>query len=140
MRFFRHTIAGYGCTKRCGYHRSVISPSLSPFHVIAAATATVPIWIVTLREPWSFPWYYLFGIFAGELLLVFVAGFIPSVVLTPFSPSPLRHCRKCGAQMFFAGQHFDPLGSRTPHWKDVVIFVIFIGLNVMVWHALMHTP
>ncbi len=37
--------------------------------------------------------------------------------------------------MFFAGRYFDPLGSATPHWSDIAIFVIFIGLNIMIWLA-----
>jgi hypothetical protein len=139
MRFFRNVIAEYGCTNRCGYHRPVITPTVSAFHVFAAAAATVPLWLVTFLGRWRFPWYYVFCIFAGELLLVFAAGFILSIALMPFSHPELGYCGKCGARLFFAGRHFDPSGSRTPHWKDIVIFVIFIGLNVAVWHALLGT-
>jgi hypothetical protein len=45
-------------------------------------------------------------------------------------------CKQCGAPMFFAGQHFDPLGSRAPHWTDIAILAVFVGLNISVWIAL----
>jgi hypothetical protein len=135
MRFFRHTIAEYTCTKHCGYHRSVMGANLSLFHVIAAATATVPLWVLSLRE--HFPWYYFISILAGELLLVFLAGFASSFLLMPFVTAGTALCKKCGAPMFLAGRHFDPLGSPRPHWNDIVVFAVFVGLNIVVWVALM---
>jgi len=131
MRFFRHTIAEYTCAKHCGYHRSEIWPDLSPFHVITAATATVPWWLLLLRE--QIPWYYFVSILAGELLLVFLAGFLSSFLLMPFSVARTASCKKCGAPMFLAGRHFDPLGSATAHWSDIGVFVVFVGLNIAVW-------
>jgi hypothetical protein len=136
MRFFRHTIAEYTCTRHCGYHRSVVGANLSLFHIFAAATATVSLWLVSLCEPWHFPWYYLFSILAGELLLVFLAGFLSGLLLMPFSTRGTTLCKKCGAPMFFAGRHFDPLGSPKPHWSDMVLFVVFVGLNIVVWFAI----
>jgi hypothetical protein len=131
---FRHITAEYTCTK-CGHVRSVISPSLSPFFAIMAAVATIPLWIITLREPWSFPWYYVICIFAGELLLMFGAGFLASFLLM-FDSHGTTYCRDCHAPMFFAGRHFDPAGSRIPHWKDILLVIVFIMLNVAVWFAL----
>ena len=133
MRFFRHTIAEYTCTKHCGYHRSVICPTVSPFDLIATTVAAFPLWLVSLFEPWHFPWYYLFSIFAGELLLVFAAGFLSSFFLMPFTSAGTTSCKKCRAPMFLAGRHFDPLGSPRPHWSDIVLFVVFVGLNIVVW-------
>ncbi len=135
MRFFSHTIADYTCTKHCGYHRSVIGANLlSLFHVIAAAMAAIPLWVLSLRE--HFPWYYLISILAGELLLVLLAGIASSFLLMPFMTAGTSVCKKCGAPMFFAGQHFDPLGSSRPHWTDIVIFVVFVTLNIAIWVAL----
>ena len=134
MRFFSHTIAEYTCTKHCGYHRSVSGANLSLFHLIAAATATVPLWVLSLRE--DFPWYYFVSILAGELLLVFLVSIASSFLLMPFITAGTTLCKKCGAPMFFAGRHFDPLGSARPHWGDMVIFVVFVGLNIAVWVAL----
>ena len=135
MRFFRHTIAEYTCTKHCGYHRSVVGSNMSLFHLTAAATATVPLWVFSLHE--EFPWYYFVSILAGELILVFGAGFLTSFLLMPFLTAGTTFCKKCHAPMFLAGRHFDPAGSPRPHWSDVVICVIFVGLNVAVWVALM---
>jgi hypothetical protein len=135
MRLFRHTIAEYRCTKHCGYHRSVIEANMSLFHLLAALTATVPLWVFSLRE--QFPWYYLISIMAGELILVFAAGFLSSVLLRPFSLAGTSICKSCRAAMFLAGRHFDPSGSSRPHWSDIVISVAFVGLNVVVWIALL---
>lgn len=131
---FRHVTAEYTCT-RCGHVRSVVSPAFSPFFAILAAAATLPLWLVMQREPWGLPWYYVVCIFAGELLLVFGAGFLTSFLMM-FDSVGTVLCRDCRAPMFFAGQHFDPLGSRIPHWKDIALFVVFTGLNVAVWLAL----
>ena len=91
--------------------------------------ATLPLWLLSLHE--QFPWYYFVSILAGELLLVFLAGFLSSFFLIPFTGTSA--CKKCGAPMSLTGQHFDPLGSQRPHWSDIVIFVVFIGLNIAVW-------
>lgn len=132
MRYFRHTIAEYTCVKRCGYHRSIVGANWSLFHLIAAAAATVPLWLFSLYE--QFQWYYLVSILAGELLLIYCAGFLSSFVLMPFQGT-LR-CKQCGAPMLLCGRHFDPAGSTRPHWSDIVILVIFIGLNIVVWLSL----
>jgi|ERR1700722_19117227 len=133
MRFFRHVIAEYTCTKRCGYHRSVMTPTLSRFHLIAAITAAIPVWLVLVFKPWHLPWYYFLSILAGELLCVFVAGLVVGIVATPFIDFGTRKCRQCGAPTFCAGQHFDPEGSPRPHWSDIAIFIVFIALNVNLW-------
>ena len=133
MRLFRQTIAEYTCKQRCGYHRSVVCATLSPFDLIAAGVATIPLWLVSLLNPWNFPWYYLFGILSGELLLIFGAGFLSSVLVLPFIESADASCKQCRSPMFLAGRHFDPLGSSKPHWSDIVILIVFVGLNVAVW-------
>jgi hypothetical protein len=132
MRYFRHTIAEYSCLKHCGYHRSVIGANWSLFHLIAAAAATIPLWLFSLYE--QFPWYYFVSILAGELLLVYCAGFFSSFVLIPFRGS--FRCKQCGAPMMLCGRHFDPTGSPKPHWSDIVILVVFIALNIAVWVGL----
>ncbi len=132
MRYFRHTIAEHPCTKHCGYVRSDVETNMSLFHLIAAATAAVPLWLFSVHE--GFQWYYLVSIFAGELLLVFISGFLSMFLMLPFTiVRQVKRCPKCGAPLAFAGRHFDPLGSRRPHWGDIVIFVVFIALNIAVW-------
>lgn len=134
MRLFRHTIAEYSCTKHCGYHRSVPGANLSLFHLAAAFVAAIPLWVMSLRE--DFPWYYIVSIFAGELLLVYAAGFTAGMLLMPFTTAGTSRCKTCGAPMFFAGRHFDPLGSSKPHWSDIAILIVFVALNVLVWFGL----
>jgi len=107
---------------------------MSPFHVLTAVAATLPLWVFSLRE--QFPWYYFISILAGELILVFFAGFLSSFLLMPFILAGTTICRKCHAAVFLAGRHFDPAGSLRPHWSDLAVFVAFIGLNVVVWMVL----
>lgn len=108
---------------------------MSPFHLIAAAAATVPLWLFAIHE--DFQWYYFVSILAGELLLVFFSGFLSMFLLAPLTiVRKARSCPKCGAPLGFAGRHFDPLGSERPHWSDLVIFVLFIALNIAVWISL----
>jgi hypothetical protein len=134
MRWFRCVTAEYTCSnKRCGFHRSEVSPTLSPFDLAAAAMAALPLWVVSLCEPWHFPWYGFTGILAGELLLVIVAGHVSSFVLALFSPNPGRPCDQCGAPVFHAGRHFDPLGATRPDPADIRIFIIFCAANLLLW-------
>jgi hypothetical protein len=134
MRLFSHTIAEYTCTKHCGFHRSINGANLSRFHAIAAVVAALPLWLVSLCEPWHFPWYYIISIIAGEFLLVFFSGFLSMLLSAPFTITrESKSCAKCGAPMFFAGRHFDLLGSQRPHWSDILIFAVFVGLNIVVW-------
>ena len=135
MRIFRHTIAEYTCTKHCGNHRSVVGANMSFFHLGAAVIAAVPLGLFLLHE--KLPSYCLVGILAGELLLLFAAGFISSWLLMPFDVAGTVLCKHCQAPMFFAGRHFDPKGSPRPDWSDIVIFVAFIALNVVVWTVLL---
>ena len=135
MRVFRHTIAEYTCTKHCGYHRSVVGANMSFFHLGAALIAAVPLGLLLLHE--RLPPYCLVGILADELLLLFGAGFISSWLLMPFDVAGTVLCKHCQAPMFFAGRHFDPKGSPRPDWSDIVIFVAFIALNVVVWTVLL---
>ncbi len=135
MNLFQYITAEYTCPK-CGWRRSVISPTLWRFYWIAAALAALPIWIASLLPPWSMPWYYGVSFVAGELLLVFLGGFLCTLLFAPFdSPGTLR-CRSCRAMMMFNGRHFESGGHPRPHWKDIVLFIVFIGLNVAVWIAI----
>jgi hypothetical protein len=135
MSLFRHTIAEYACTKRCGYHRSVAGANVSPFHLMAATAAAVPLWVFSLHE--EFPWYYFICILAGELILMFAAGFLSGILLMPFTLSGTSVCRQCGAPVLLAGRHFNPAGSPKAHWTDIVIFVVFLILNIAVWIQLL---
>ena len=133
MRFFRHVIHEYGCEERCGYHLPITIPALCPFYYLSAGIATIPLWLRSLFEPWNLSWYYLFCIYAGELLLFFASGFIltiPNMILTE---KRTKQCKKCGAPMFPAGAHFDPKGSKYPQKSDFAIFSIFAVLNIIVW-------
>jgi len=127
MRYFRHVTAEYSCLK-CGQRRSVIAPTLSPFFLILAAAFTLPTWVIAFII-WRLPWYHLLGIYAGELLMIFAAGFLSSFFLLLDSMT----CPRCRKAMLLNGRHFDPLGSKRPHWKDMLLLVVFIGMNVLLW-------
>ncbi|MEN6306620.1 MAG: hypothetical protein ABFD91_02590 [Anaerohalosphaeraceae bacterium] len=137
MRLFSHTIADYTCSQHCGYHRSIAAANLSYFHLFAAAGAAIPLWIISLGDPWRLPWYYLFCILAGELVLLILVGLAAGLLLMPFTMRGTQVCKNCGAAMFLAGRHFDPLGSSKPHWSDIVMFAIFVAMNVMISYGFM---
>ena len=133
---FQQTIAEYVCSKRCGYHRSAAGANLAFFHLAAAVVAAVPLWIRLLAKPWSFPWYYLPSIIAGELLLLIFCGLASGIVVNPIASAGTTICKNCRAAMMFCGRHFDPKGSQKPHWSDIVIFLMFLASNVALWLAL----
>lgn len=112
----------------------MVGPNLSPLHLAAAVVATVPLWVSSLLE--EFPSYYFVGIHAGELLLIFVAGFVTSLLLLLFLSAGTTICQQCPAPIFFAGLPFDPSRSRQPHWSDLAILIALIALNIALWVAL----
>ena len=135
MRLFRHTIAENPCSKHCGYCRSDVGARMSPFHWIAALVATFPLWLLSIHNGWS--WYYFVSILAGELLLIYASGFVCMFLWAPIAVvKNSGSCPKCGAPLALAGRHFDPKGSQRPHWSDLLIFVVFITLNIIVWMSL----
>ena len=133
MRFFRHTIAEYTCSEHCGYHRSVVAANMSRFHLLVAIFLAIPFGLFFLREPFNLPWYYSFCFLAGELLLLFFAGFLASILFLPILTYGTKVCKKCESPLFFAGRHFDPLGSPRPHWSDIAIFIFIVGFNAAIW-------
>lgn len=139
MPLFQQTIAEYTCTKRCGYHRSVAGANLARFDLTVAVVAALPLWLYLLCSSWRFPWYSLISVLAGELLLLILAGFLHSIFLAPFTTGGAGICKKCGAPMFLAGRHFNPLGSTKPHWSDISVLVIFAAGNVCVWANVLTT-
>ena len=133
MRFFQHTVAEYVCAKRCGNHRSSPSPNFSAFHLAAAAIAALALSLLFSRYPWFMPWYDSFGIFGCELLLIYLASFLANLLFIPFTFRDTSICTACGAPMILVGRHFDPKGSRLPHWTDLAIFAVFVALNIALW-------
>jgi DNA-directed RNA polymerase subunit RPC12/RpoP len=134
---FSYTIAEYRCTK-CSNTRSEHSGTMSFSYVIAAFLAALALSFVLFRTPWKFPWYYFFCIFAGELLLLFVAGFPLSLFkLATGAGSITRRCPACGAQMTFRGRHITK--SQTPRLTDYVLLFLFIAANVCVWLILIRS-
>ena len=82
-------------------------------------------------------WYYVVSVLAGELLLIYASGFVCMFLWAPIAVvRQTKACPKCGAPLTLAGRHFDPKGSHRPHWTDLLIFVVFISLNIIVWKAL----
>jgi hypothetical protein len=103
--------------------------------MIAAAVAALPLCVVAVRAPWYQPWYWVFLVLAGEMLLVILAGLLASILMA-FGQGGRMRCGKCGSPMFFAGSHFDPHGSRRPRLTDGLVLALFVGLNGAVWCVL----
>jgi len=128
---FRYTTAEYRCTK-CSNGHSEHASSLSLPYVIAALLGTVALSVLLFRAPWNFPWYYCFCIFAGELLLLFVAGFPLTIFnMATGGGSIARPCPSCGAPMTLRGRHFTK--SQKPRWSDLALLFFFVVLNVVLW-------
>jgi hypothetical protein len=128
---FRYITAEYRCT-RCSNACSERGINLSVPYLLIALLATIPWSFRLFHAPSNFPWYYIFCVLAGELFLLFAAG----LPLTLFSVlarggSITRRCQKCGASLTLRGRHFTY--SKTPHWKDYVLFIILTILNVVAW-------
>ncbi len=131
MFSFRYTTAEYQCTK-CPNGRSEHGSNISLPYLIIALLATIAWSFRLFSVPLSFPWYYFFSAFAGELLLLFVAGFpLTLFKIATGGGSITRRCPKCGGQMTFRGRHFTY--SQTPYWEDCALFIIFVVLNVVAW-------
>jgi hypothetical protein len=97
-------------------------------YLIAAFLATIAFSFKLFRAPWDLPWYYFFGVFAGEILLFFIAGFFISIIMMIGEP---RFCGECKAPVQLTGRHFTY--SRTPRWSDCVLFALFVVMNVLIW-------
>lgn len=128
---FSYVTAEYRCTQ-CAGARSEHASTFSIPYVVAAFIAAIPLAFVLFRAPWSFPWYYFFCIFAGELLALFVAGLPLSLFFT--GGSMARRCPNCGAPMTLKGRHFTKL--QKPRWTDAALLLLFLAMNVAAWVVL----
>jgi hypothetical protein len=131
---FSYITAEYRCTQ-CTGARFEHGITLSIPYIAVAFVATITLAIVLLRAPWSFPWYYIVCIFAGELLLLFIAG-LPLTLFRVAAGSIVRRCPSCGASMTLRGRHFTK--TQKPRLTDFVLLLIFCALNVVVWVNLYH--
>ncbi len=131
---FRYILAEYRCTG-CTTARSLYEITLSAPYVAIAFFSAVALSFVLLHAPWSFPWYYFFCIFAGELLALFIAG-LPLSLFFIGGGSLVHRCPDCGAPMTLRGRHFTK--SQKPRWTDAVLLSLFCALNLVVWVNLYH--
>lgn len=133
MNLFDHTTAEYGCSKHCGNSVALKGVSLSPFFGVLVLIASVS-WILLLQR---FTWKFLLSIPVVEFVLLFLVGFVLTVLWMPIEAFMTSRCGKCGAPMFLAGRHFDPAGSKRPHWTDIVISILFLAVNVTLGFCLL---
>jgi hypothetical protein len=123
---FRHTFAGYRCSKCFETYDQYGGTSVTKLHLIVAFVFAAAFAFRLLRPPWELSWYYFFGIYAGELLLFFVSGFPLSFFKTTF-----HRCKKCNAPLLFCGRYFKY--EEKPWTEDYIIFAIHAVLNVAIW-------
>ena len=123
---FSYIMAEYRCTK-CDGGRTDYGITFSIPYSVIAFIATV-VWSIALfRAPLHFPWYYVFCVFAGELLTLFVAG-LALTLLFIVGGSIIHRCPSCGAAVTLQGRHFAK--SQKPRWNDAVLSLIFLTINV----------
>lgn len=130
---FSYVTAEYRCTQCTGV-RSEHASTFSVPYVVAALIAAIPWGFVLSRAPWNFPWYYFFCIFAGELLVLFVAGLPLSFFF--IGGSMARRCSICGAPMTLRGRYFTKL--QKPRWADAALLLLFFAMNVAAWLVWYH--
>lgn len=133
---FSHTTADYRCTQ-CGHVKSNVFPNASIFFFSLAVFTSIPTSLIASLGPWRLPWYYFAGAVVGELLLLFLAGIVCSLLFIFIYPEP-KCCPNCRASIFLAGRHF--AASKKPHRTDFILIVIFLALNVVVWIKVLGNP
>jgi hypothetical protein len=125
---FCHTFAGFRCTRCAETYEQHGGTSITAPHLIAALVFTVAFSFRLLREPWGLPWYSVFSIYAGELLLFFVSGFPLSLI---GGLGRRRRCKKCKAPVLLAGRYFKY--TESPWLEDYGLFAIHAVLNAVIW-------
>ena len=133
VRLYRHIKAEYTCTQ-CKRGRTLIESCISRFDLIVAACFGLPVAIVAFRSGYFSWWNSIVAVSAGELLAMYAAGFLSSIVLL-FGSRGTYRCRECGSSMLLAGRHFDPAGDSDAHYSDFLILGLFALLNVGFWIA-----
>jgi len=133
VRLYQHIKAEYTRTE-CKRGRTLIESCISRLHLIVATCFGIPVAIVARWSGYFSWWYGIVTVIAGELLALYAAGFISSIVLV-FDTRGTNRCRECGASMYFAGRHFDPGGDEDAHYSDFLILGVFAVLNVVFWVA-----
>jgi len=127
---FTYVTAEYGCIKGCSFcsqHGSMISLP----HLAVALVAASAFCLRLLSSPLGLSWFRVLGVFAGEALALFLAGFPVTLIHVATEP---RTCRLCGAHMSSRGRHFT--SSKVPRWSDWTVLAVFMAINICVWLVL----
>jgi hypothetical protein len=78
----------------------------------------------------DFHWQHFLGILLGEIILLLVAGFVSNKIANLIHGVP-KVCPRCGGKIVQQVSGFYDF-SIVPHISDVLIAIIFIGLNASV--------
>jgi hypothetical protein len=127
-----HTTAVFRCSQ-CGetVHR-YSGTSFNVIDVVAAFLAAIIFCVRMLMKPWDLPFYYCFGILAGEFLLFYAAGFMISL-LSLFIPQarPSHAISNCKGVFMLSGRFFKK--TEVARWTDYGILFLFVLLNIGIW-------
>ncbi len=90
----------------------------------------LPLWLFLVLSSWSFQWYYGISILAAELLLFYGVSVIAGIILH-FRSIPPSLCPECGARLILNGSYFD--NKEKPNLEDIVLSILYVGVNVGFW-------
>ena len=77
-------------------------------------------------------WPHFLGILLGEIILLLIAAFLSHQIGNLIDGVP-KKCPNCGGKILGHGSGFYDF-SIVPHISDILIGIIFIGLNVLALH------
>jgi hypothetical protein len=61
-----------------------------------------------------------------------MAGLASSLIYICY-PGGLMRCRDCKGFMLLAGTHFSPDGTHKPHWSEIIMIAVHVGVNIAIW-------
>lgn len=138
MRWFQHIFEELHCPK-CDSHRTIATPTLSPFYLVLATTATIPLFLASFRAPWHLSWYHSLVILAGEIFVLILSGLCYSIVKAFAAVANMRDVRcRCGSEMQSVGRHYRLDGTPRPILTDYIIIAFFVLINVIIWLYVIH--
>jgi hypothetical protein len=125
---FSHTYSVHSCLECKEYtHTSRGAPMWSRFYLLMAVGLALPWSIYGIFGPLDLPWYNVFGIVAGEMLL-FYAVSLASVFLLMLRDIRPSRCPKCRALLSSTGSYYSD--GEKPNLDDFVVIVMHLGTNV----------
>ena len=125
---FSGMVSHHKCS-RCHFSRSQAHSTSLMFYIVLIGLAAAFIIPRAMRLV-DFHWQHFLGILLGEIILLLVAGFVSNKIANLIGGVP-KVCPRCGGKIVKEVSGFYDF-SIVPHISDVLLAIIFIGLNASV--------